>query len=90
MYRPPDVPAVRRAADILFEDMGKVLKMKDDAVRDIRFSGLMKANKDRLCEWLGVFVCWTENYTEPLISAACGVADVVQELKRQKRFVIKR
>ena len=64
--------------------MGKVFKMNDDAVRDVRFSGLMKANKDKLCEWLEVFVCLTENYTEPLLSAACEVADVVQELKTEK------
>ena len=84
VFRPPDVPAVRRATDLLFEDMGKVLKMNDDDVRDVRFSGLMKANKDKLCEWLEVFVCLTENYTEPLLSAACEVADVVQELKTEK------
>ena len=84
VFRPRDVPAVRRATDLLFSDMGKVLKLSDDAVQDVRFGSLMKANKDKLCEWLEVFACLTQHYTDPLLSAACGVADVVQILKSEK------
>ena len=84
VFRPPDIPAERRATDLLFDDIWKVLKMNDDAVRDVLYSGLMKANEDKLCEWLEVFACLAENYTESLLSAACEVADVVQELKTGK------
>ena len=71
----------------MFKNMGKVFKMNDDAVRDVRFSGLKKAIKDKLYECLEVFVCLAENYTGLLLSAACGVADVVLELRR---FLIKK
>ena len=49
--------------------------MNDDAVRDARFSGLMKANKDTLCAWLEVIVCLTENCTttDPQTAPQCSV-----------------
>ena len=84
VFRPGDVPAVQRATGLILKDIGQVLKLNDDAVRDVRCSGLMKANKDKLCEWLEIFVCLAENYTDPLLSAACKVDDIAQKLKSEK------
>ena len=69
VFRPGDVPADQRATGLILKDIGQVLN--DDAVRDVRCSGLMKANKDKLCDWLEIFVCLVENYTDQLLSAAC-------------------
>ena len=52
--------------------MGEVLKLNEYAVRDVRFSGLMNANKDKLCEWLEVSVYLTELYTTTSFYVRCN------------------
>ena len=44
----------------------------------------MKANKDKLREWLDIFVCLAENYTDPLLSVECKIEDIAQNLKSEK------
>ena len=82
-FRKGDVPAVQRVTGLVFKDMARVLNMGESAVRDGR-AVYTSVNKDKLCEWLGHFAWLTEYYMEPLMSAACGVAEEVEKLKTEK------